>query len=273
MNKNKKEQDEEWYEIVKEYPTQQEITEFERKKEEAKKKSYPYYKTEEKSYYFRNEKYYPRIEPKPIPPPPSKPRKIRLAVWDLDDTLWDVYIKPTPIEKYRYSYYPPLEQYKPKEQTKEVLPYHRVRTTGIISSCGLNPYKKIDDNTIENDLCRVVLREGVRDTLHKLKSKGIYLSIASKNNFANGFHALESFGLDKYFIDMQIGWESKDKMIHHTLDKLRNKDICIKDEEIIFLDDNEGNLRDVTEHFDSKPIVLQSKKQYTNAKEILKYIE
>lgn len=214
--------------------------------------------------------------PYELPPPPKEARQIRMVAWDLDDTLWYVHSSYKPPKRKKSKKKKVKEfVFKPKEGMIPVSPTGTTRAqrgTGIISGCG-SGYRRVNKTTIENDKCRVVLKPGVLDTLKKLKKRGIYLTTASLNNFKDGIEALRAFGLADMFVDLQIGWGRKDKMIRRSLDNLRNRDICIRDSEIMFLDDNRRNLEDVHKGFEGKPIVLNSEMDYRNANEIFKWIK
>jgi len=220
------------------YPTLEQIEKVEKQAQKSRKQG-----REEKRYsswkFEEHEDFY--TPPRYLPPPPSEPKKIHLVVWDLDDTLWSVTDKNTG---------------------------HRT----IITSCGLSPYRGIDNDTIENTKCIVHLKTGVRETLSGLKKMGIRLSIASINNYEQGYHALSSFGLAPLFDDIQINWNRKDIMIQDTLNKLRNEHICIADNEIMFLDDRDHNLLDAYDKFKGI-VLLNSAEDYQDAREIFKYIK
>jgi FkbH-like protein len=73
------------------------------------------------------------------------------------------------------------------------------------------------DNTLwegillEDD--KVTLRSGVVDIIRTLDSRGILQSIASRNEHTLAMLKLEEFGLNEYFINPQINWNSKSSSI------------------------------------------------------------
>lgn len=78
------------------------------------------------------------------------------------------------------------------------------------------------DNTLWNGIIledeNVTLREGIVDVIKELDRRGILLSIASKNNFANAMHTLERLGIKDYFLYPQINWNAKSSSIKKIAD-------------------------------------------------------
>ncbi|HEU5376438.1 MAG TPA: HAD-IIIC family phosphatase [Ktedonobacteraceae bacterium] len=73
------------------------------------------------------------------------------------------------------------------------------------------------DNTIWNGILledeHVTLRPDVVEVLETLDSRGILLSIASRNDHETAMRKLEEFGLKKYFLYPQINWNPKSSSI------------------------------------------------------------
>lgn len=69
------------------------------------------------------------------------------------------------------------------------------------------------DNTLWNGILledeQVTLRDGVVEIIQTLDSRGILLSIASRNDEATALARLDQFGLKEYFLYPQINWNSK----------------------------------------------------------------
>lgn len=69
------------------------------------------------------------------------------------------------------------------------------------------------DNTLWNGILledrRVELKEGILDILKELDSRGILLSISSKNDREQSMEVLRRLGVLEYFIYPQIGWGNK----------------------------------------------------------------
>jgi len=66
----------------------------------------------------------------------------------------------------------------------------------------------------------VQLKTGIKKILQTLDSRGILLSIASKNNYDDAWSKLREFGIEEYFLYPQINWEAKSaciKRIHESL--------------------------------------------------------
>ena len=75
------------------------------------------------------------------------------------------------------------------------------------------------DNTIwsgilgEQEVHRMSLLPGVRDTILALDQRGIIQSIASKNDHDHAWRALQIFGLDHLFVEPMINWNPKSENI------------------------------------------------------------
>ena len=107
-----------------------------------------------------------------------KPRKIKVLVWDLDNTLWD----------------------------------------GILVEDGIDNLK---------------LKENVVSIIKDLDSRGILLSIASKNNPDEAIKVLQKCGIDDYFLFPQISWDPKSQSIKQIVKKLN-----IGIDTVAFIDDS-----------------------------------
>ncbi len=79
---------------------------------------------------------------------------------------------------------------------------------------------------------RICLRPGIKEILKTLDSRGILLSIASKNNHKETMEYLVNFGLAQYFLYPQIGWNAKSASIQNI-----QKSINIGMDTILFIDD------------------------------------
>ncbi|OYD09088.1 HAD-IIIC family phosphatase [Paludifilum halophilum] len=89
-----------------------------------------------------------------------------------------------------------------------------------------------DGTLMESD--RVVLKESVREILEELDSRGILLSIASRNNYEDAMHKLQEFGIDHFFLYPEINWNAKSS----TVGKIQKK-LNIGMDTILFIDDQE----------------------------------
>lgn len=78
----------------------------------------------------------------------------------------------------------------------------------------------------------LVLKPGIIEILKTLDSRGILLSIASKNNYAETMEYLKELGLADYFLYPQIGWDAKSVYVANIQKKLN-----IGMDTILFIDD------------------------------------
>lgn len=80
------------------------------------------------------------------------------------------------------------------------------------------------DNTIWDGVLledeHVTIRPGVVETLETLDSRGILLSIASRNDHETALRKLEELGLKKYFLYPQINWDMKSSSIRSIAQSL-----------------------------------------------------
>ncbi|MER6911892.1 HAD-IIIC family phosphatase [Streptomyces sp. NPDC000594] len=78
----------------------------------------------------------------------------------------------------------------------------------------------------------VTLKPGVAELIRTLDSRGILLSVASKNNHDDAFRKLTELGLAEYFLYPQINWNSKSSSIAEIQRKLN-----IGIDTFLFIDD------------------------------------
>jgi FkbH-like protein len=78
----------------------------------------------------------------------------------------------------------------------------------------------------------VRLRDGVRDIIHALDTRGILHSIASRNHAESALARLRELGLEEYFLYPQINWGSKAASIRAIAESLN-----IAVDSICFIDD------------------------------------
>ena len=88
---------------------------------------------------------------------------------------------------------------------------------------------------------KVTLKPGVRELLAALDSRGILLSLASKNSREHAQEQLTALGIEEYFLYPQINWGRKSDSL-----KAIAKDIDIGIDTLIFVDDNPFDRDDVT---------------------------
>lgn len=76
------------------------------------------------------------------------------------------------------------------------------------------------------------LRPGVEDILRTLDARGILMSIASRNEYAQAMERLRGFGIEHYFLYPQIGWQAKSASVALIREKLN-----IGMDTLLFIDD------------------------------------
>lgn len=100
------------------------------------------------------------------------------------------------------------------------------------------------DNTLwegilsEND--KIALKEGVKDIIVELDSRGILHSIASKNSYEDAMKKLKEFEIDEYFVYPQISWDAKSYSVGEI-----QKNLNIGMDTIAFIDDQPFELDEV----------------------------
>jgi len=165
-------------------------------------------------------------------PPSPKPKEIEHVVLDADDTIWEV--EPWGIASLAHPIGHTEEDVLPValniDYIREPLEYWRdVVPTG-----------------------HVKLAPKLRETLGKLKQKGIPVSIASINDRKMILQYLDAFGLRDEFADIEVGlFAHKDEMIRNIA-KRHNVDSA----KILFVDDNPANAIDVSTRTDATSLVL-----------------
>jgi len=79
---------------------------------------------------------------------------------------------------------------------------------------------------------KICLKPGILDIMNTLDSRGILLSIASKNNYEETMARLTDFGIAHYFLYPQIGWNAKSISIANI-----QKSLNIGMDTFLFIDD------------------------------------
>ncbi len=102
-----------------------------------------------------------------------------------------------------------------------------VRANGVRSSDGKVKCVIWDlDNTIwegilvEDGAAKLMLKPGIREVLHALDSRGILLSVASKNNQDEALALLREMQIDELFLAPQISWQRKSQSIREIASQL-----------------------------------------------------
>lgn len=92
------------------------------------------------------------------------------------------------------------------------------------------------------------------DMVRTLVDRGIMCSICSKNDFTPAKDALERLGVWELFVFPHIAWSPKGQAIAQMID-----DMGLRDENVLFLDDNHLNLEEAV-FFSKKLMVLDASK-------------
>jgi FkbH-like protein len=102
------------------------------------------------------------------------------------------------------------------------------------------------DNTLwegtlmEDGPTKLTLKPGIREVLQTLDSRGILLSIASKNDHDEALAVLKKMEIDDLFLAPQISWQPKSKSIREIANRLN-----IGLNSLIFVDDSAFELEEV----------------------------
>ncbi|WP_408634691.1 HAD-IIIC family phosphatase [Oceanobacillus manasiensis] len=120
-----------------------------------------------------------------------------------------------------------------------------------------------DGTLLEGD--EIKLKPGILDILHTLDSRGILLSIASRNNHNHAMAKLKEFGIDHYFVYPEIGWNAKSHSIAEIQENLN-----IGMDTLLFIDDQEFEAEEVKSTHPQVTIVLAHEyQQLTSMKRLI----
>jgi magnesium-dependent phosphatase-1 len=79
---------------------------------------------------------------------------------------------------------------------------------------------------------------GVRDLLKFLKKKGVYISLASRNDKESAMRLLDFLQVADFFDYPQLCWKPKEDSIKRIIRLIQKRDsVTIKPEEVLFVDD------------------------------------
>ena len=111
------------------------------------------------------------------------------------------------------------------------------------------PFQRPRPDRIENDKgFWVELKPGVRDLFRFLKSKKLYVSIASRNDVGPTIDLLDAFELSQYLDFPQLAWRPKEESIQRIIKEIQKRDkVAIKPQEVLFVDDWPENVVPVRE--------------------------
>jgi len=87
------------------------------------------------------------------------------------------------------------------------------------------------------------LRDGVVNILEQLDSRGILLSVCSKNDYDYAMSNLKKLGVVYFFVFPQIGWDNKSEVVSRIISELN-----ISADTVVFIDDEPYELDEVN-HF------------------------
>jgi FkbH-like protein len=97
-----------------------------------------------------------------------------------------------------------------------------------------------DGVLIEDGPEKLRLKPQIRDILGTLDQRGILHSVVSKNNRDEALSALKTFGIEEYFLCLQISWQPKSEAIRSIAEQLN-----IGIDTLLFVDDSEFELQEV----------------------------
>jgi len=100
------------------------------------------------------------------------------------------------------------------------------------------------------------LKPSILEILSILDSRGILLSIASRNNFDQAMEKLKAFGIEHYFLYPEIGWGAKSVSIARI-----QKNLNIGMDTILYIDDQPFELDEVKLAHPSVTIIQAAKYQ------------
>lgn len=86
---------------------------------------------------------------------------------------------------------------------------------------------------VEDGAAKLALKRGIREVLHELDSRGILLSVASKNNHDEALALLKQMQIDELFLAPQISWQPKSESIREIASRLN-----IGLDSLLFVDDS-----------------------------------
>lgn len=116
----------------------------------------------------------------------------------------------------------------------------------------------LDDTLWKGTLSEGEVRCDNSNYIIELAKHGIMNSISSKNNYDNAKQKLEEYGVWNYFIFPSINWNPKGLAVKQIID-----DCQLRSENVIFVDDNHQNRKEV-EYYNPSIIVLSSFEEVTN---------
>jgi FkbH-like protein len=122
---------------------------------------------------------------------------------------------------------------------------HEAGVTETAPSAGARPRSKVKcvvwdlDNTlwegilVEDGPAKLALKPGIREVLQALDSRGILLSIASKNHHDEAMALLRQMQIEELFLVPQISWQPKSQSIRTIAERLN-----IGLDSLLFVDDS-----------------------------------
>lgn len=154
--------------------------------------------------------------------PTPRPKAIKHVILDADDTIWD--IEPWGI----------ASMSRPVGKTDKDSLAIELMTEDLLE------VPKAWSDTRPSGV--ISLDPTLRDTIEKLKDKGIAVSIASCNTKSSILRYLDAFGLVDKFTDIEADlWHSKSQMVQSIADRRK-----IDTAQILFVNDSYGNAFDVS---------------------------
>ncbi|KYK38947.1 MAG: HAD-IIIC family phosphatase [Theionarchaea archaeon] len=134
------------------------------------------------------------------------------------------------------------------------------------------PLHQIDENTVEDHQGkRIQLKEGVIDVLRELRSRNIYVALASENRKLPVIALLRRLQIAQYFNFLEVAWNEKDEMVLEILKIFvrKNKDTG----KVFFVDDFGYNIEIVQANPELSHITCIKATELNSIKDILKIVE
>lgn len=180
-------------------------------------------------------------------PDACEPRKIKHVVWDADGTIWD--IEPVSVATLCES------PFKRKDDAVVgKLKFH------------VHLFPKELERLAEGE-CKIRLKPELRETLKELEEMGITSSIVSINSPESVEEIVKAFDLKREFIDIKANLLNDKWWLMEKLFEEHN----IKPSEVLYVDDDAGNLWDAFRFHKVLPVEMG--RDVLSPKEILRYIE
>ena len=136
------------------------------------------------------------------------------------------------------------------------------------------PIRRIDKDTVEDSAgCKIRLDHEARKVLHRLKEKGIHVSLDSINKRREAEEVLHVLELDEILEHSRINFSDKGHNILEVLNDFKEKNnLEISPNEVMFIDDVEQFCLDAKRVLKGRGIVLQMGRDIRSLPELLEML-